>query len=62
MLCSQWGSSSGDVRVRHSLEMKPWIRSWGPDCEVLVPVELRREIAGDMIEAVEMYGGSFTGI
>ena len=38
-------------RVKHTLEMKPWIRGWGPECEVLAPEELRREIAADMIEA-----------
>ena len=27
----------------------------GPECEVLAPEELRREIAADMIAAGEMY-------
>ncbi len=43
------------LRVKHTLEMKPWIRSWGPECEVLAPEELRQEIAGDMIAAGKMY-------
>ena len=43
------------LRVKHTLEMKPWIRSWGPECEVLTPEELRQEIAEEMIEAGEMY-------
>lgn len=43
------------LRVKHTLEMKPWIRGWGPECEVLEPEDLRREIAADMIAAGEMY-------
>ena len=43
------------LRVKHTLEMKPWIRGWGPECEVLAPEDLRREIAADMIAAGEMY-------
>ena len=34
-------------RVNHLLEIKSWIRAWGPECEVLAPEELRREIAED---------------
>ncbi len=41
--------------VNHPLEMKPWIRGWGPDCEVLVPKGLRREIAAEMREAAAVY-------
>jgi proteasome accessory factor B len=44
------------VQVAHTLEMKPWIRGWGPDCEVLAPEELRREIAEEMKRAAEVYG------
>ncbi len=43
------------LRVKHTLEMKPWIRSWGPDCQVLAPEALRQEIAEDMIEAGRVY-------
>ena len=43
------------LRVKHTLEMKPWIRGWGPECEVLAPEDLRREIAADMIAAGEVY-------
>ncbi len=43
------------LRVKHTLEMKPWIRGWGPDCEVLAPEDLRRDIAADMIAAGEVY-------
>ncbi|MDI7278278.1 MAG: WYL domain-containing protein [Anaerolineae bacterium] len=46
------------VRVAHTLEMKPWIRGWGPDCEVLAPPELRAEVAAELRRAAEVYGGS----
>jgi proteasome accessory factor B len=44
------------LRVSHTLEMVPWIRGWGPDCEVLEPEALRRQIAEDMKKAAEVYG------
>lgn len=43
------------VRVAHTLEMKPWIRGWGAECEVLAPAELRAEIAGELRRAAEVY-------
>jgi len=43
------------VRVAHTLEMKPWIRGWGPDCEVLAPEELRKEVAEELAEAAKVY-------
>lgn len=43
------------VRVAHTLEMKPWIRSWGPDCVVLAPEELRKEVGEEMRMAAEGY-------
>ncbi len=43
------------VQVGATLEMKPWIRQWGADCEVLGPAELRAEIAEEMRKAAEMY-------
>ena len=45
------------LRVKHTLEMQPWIRGWGPDCEVLEPDDLRQVIAEDMIAAGAVYGG-----
>ncbi len=44
------------VRVGATLEMKPWIRQWGADCEVLSPPELRAEIAEEMRRAAKLYG------
>ena len=44
------------VQVGATLEMKPWIRQWGCECEVLSPPELRAEIAEEMRRAAAMYG------
>ncbi len=44
------------LQVGATLEMKPWIRQWGADCEVLGPTELRAEIAEEIRRAAEMYG------
>jgi len=43
------------VRVAMPLEMKPWIRGWGCDVEVLEPEELRTEIAGEARRTAEVY-------
>jgi len=43
------------VRVSMPLEMKPWIRGWGADCEVLAPEGLRGEVAQDIGKAAEAY-------
>ena len=42
--------------MAHPLEMKPYILGWGPQCEVLAPEGLRREIAEEMRRAGELYG------
>lgn len=43
------------LTVSHTLEMKPWIRGWGADCEVMEPEDLRQVIAEEMIAAGKMY-------
>lgn len=43
------------VKIGDYIEMKPFIREWGKDCEVLAPEELRREIAEEMREAARLY-------
>ena len=43
------------VRVAHPLEMKWWIRSWGPQVVVEAPDELRRELATEAQQLAEMY-------
>ncbi|MDM7911877.1 MAG: WYL domain-containing protein [Methanotrichaceae archaeon] len=42
----QDGSCILTVRVGNTLEMTPWIRSWGPDVEVLAPQALRDDFCG----------------
>jgi CRISPR-associated endonuclease/helicase Cas3 len=36
--------------------MAPWIRGWGADVEVLVPVELRETLMGEAKKMAEQYG------
>ncbi len=48
-------------RVNHVLEIKSWIRAWGPECEVLAPEEFRREIAEEMETAAGLYSNPRDG-
>ncbi len=43
------------VKVASTLEMSPWIRSWGPEVEVLEPAGLREEFRGWARKLWEMY-------
>lgn len=43
-------------RVAEPQEMLPWIRGWGADCEVVEPVTLRQEMAGEARALAERYG------
>jgi predicted DNA-binding transcriptional regulator YafY len=43
------------ITVGSTQEMKPWIRQWGCDCEVLAPPDLRREIGEEMRRAGALY-------
>ncbi len=45
-------------QVNHVLEIKSWIRAWGPECEVLAPEELRREIGEEMEAAAGLYSSN----
>jgi len=49
------GSSIFRVEVGSTLDMKWWIRQWGPDCVVLAPPELRREIGEELRQAAQLY-------
>lgn len=50
---------NGDVlwraRVAGTVEITPWIRSWGPDAEVLAPPDLRARIARESREQAALY-------
>ena len=50
------GSCLLTLKVGSTLEMTPWIRGWGPDVEVLEPVELRAQFEEWAKELGEMYG------
>lgn len=43
------------VRVSDFREMRPWIRSWGAEVEVLSPDELRQELAEEAQQLVYLY-------
>lgn len=43
------------LRIGHTLEITPWIRSWGADCEVLEPPELRAQLAEEYERAAATY-------
>jgi CRISPR-associated endonuclease/helicase Cas3 len=45
-----------EVQVADTLDLIPWIRSWGADCEVLEPKELRETMMGEAKTLAEKYG------
>ncbi len=47
----EWTAMIGDT-----LEIEPWIRSWGGDCEVLEPVALRERILAHLHSMIKNYG------
>lgn len=48
---------SCDISCHTSVEMQPWIRSWGAQVEVLAPDWLRERIAAELRQAAELYSG-----
>ena len=44
------------AKVADTLDMLPWIRGWGADCEVLEPKELRETLMGEAKAMAEQYG------
>jgi predicted DNA-binding transcriptional regulator YafY len=50
------GSCLFTVRVGSTLEMKPWIRQWGADVEVVSPPELRQELVAEVRAMARAYG------
>lgn len=50
------GSCVMTLQVGSSLEVTPWIRSWGPDVEVLEPKGLREELAQQTRKLARVYG------
>jgi proteasome accessory factor B len=50
------GSCRFTVRVGSTLEMRPWIRQWGADVEVLSPAELRADLVNEVQRMTALYG------
>lgn len=46
------------LEVGNTLELQPWIRSWGPEVEVLEPAELREAVAREAAATAALYGVS----
>ncbi len=45
------------VHVSDPREMRPWVRSWGSEVEVLAPASLREDIAAEATRMAQLYGG-----
>jgi CRISPR-associated endonuclease/helicase Cas3 len=46
----EWTAIIGDT-----LEIEPWIRGWGADCEVLEPAELRASMIEHVQRSIKVY-------
>lgn len=46
-----WEAEIGDIT-----EIRPWVRSWGADCEALEPAELREDMAQESRRLTRLYG------
>ena len=46
-----WEAGIGDIT-----EIRPWLRGWGADCEVLEPRELREEMIAEARRLARVYG------
>jgi predicted DNA-binding transcriptional regulator YafY len=42
--------------IADTTDLKPWIRGWGAACEVLEPVSLHQEVAGEVRQLARAYG------
>lgn len=47
----EWSALIGDT-----LEIEPWIRGWGGECEVLEPPELRASVVSHIQRSLQVYG------
>ncbi|MDQ7034321.1 MAG: WYL domain-containing protein [Anaerolineae bacterium] len=47
--------------VADTTDLKPWIRTWGANCEVLQPEALRDEMIGESRRYAELYGWEIGG-
>ncbi|NLF78160.1 MAG: WYL domain-containing protein [Chloroflexi bacterium] len=58
---SQQVTQDGDYllvsfEVADTTDLKPWIRTWGANCEVLGPSDLRDEMMGEARKLAQIYG------
>lgn len=49
------GSLLWEVHVADTLDLTPWIRSWGADCEALEPKDLRNALTREAQSLAELY-------
>lgn len=52
----QFGYWCVQFEVADTTDIKPWIRTWGANCEVLDPQELRDELTGEARRLAQLYG------
>ncbi len=45
-----------EATIGETLEIEPWLRGWGADCEVLEPTDLRAKMIDHVQRATKMYG------
>ncbi len=50
------GSLLWEVQVADTLDLLPWVRGWGADCEVLEPKELRETLEKEVKKMARVYG------
>jgi predicted DNA-binding transcriptional regulator YafY len=43
------------LSIADTTEIRPWIRGWGADCEVLEPVDLREEMKTEAVRLTRLY-------
>ena len=49
------GSLTLTVQLNHFLEIKRWVLSFGKNCQVLGPAALRKQVATELRETLDMY-------
>jgi len=50
------GSLEMTFKVNHLLEVRRWVLSWGTECEVLAPAQLRDDVARELLMTARQYG------
>lgn len=50
-----WEAEIGDIT-----EIRPWVRGWGADCEVLAPDALREELIAEVRRSARLYAITFS--